>query len=78
MLRIFCGISNEITNTLSILITAYSILHTLIYIDMMLIDIRYFALILDILELILRLLLTQIYRPSISFLRLFIAVGSRL
>nr|DAP48591.1 MAG TPA: hypothetical protein [Crassvirales sp.] len=60
MLRIFCGISNEITNTLSILITAYSILHTLIYIDMMLIDIRYFALILDILELILRLLLTQI------------------
>ena len=56
MFRIFCGISNEITNTLSILITAYPILHTLIYIDMMLIDIRYFALILDILELILMLI----------------------
>lgn len=57
MFRIFCGISNEIANTLSILITAYSILYTLIYIDMKLIDTRYFELILDILELILRLLL---------------------
>lgn len=57
MFRIFCGISNEIANTLSILITAYFILYTLIYIDMKLIDTRYFELILDILELILRLLL---------------------
>ena len=57
MFRIFCGISNEITNTLSILITAYFILYILIYIDMKLIDTRYFELILDILELILRLLL---------------------
>ena len=57
MFRVFCGISNEIANTLSILITAYFILYTLIYIDMKLIDARYFELILDILELILRLLL---------------------
>ena len=41
MLRIFCGISNEITNTLSILITAYSILHTLNYIQIALFCINY-------------------------------------
>lgn len=50
---IFCGISNEIVNILSILYTLHSILNTIIGIDMTLIDIRYFALILDILELIL-------------------------
>ena len=53
---IFCGISNEITNTLSILYTSHSILNTIIDIDMSLIDSLNFALIQDILELILMLI----------------------
>lgn len=56
MLRIFCGISNEITNTLSILYTSYSILNIIIGIDMSLIDSLNFVLIQDILELILMLI----------------------
>lgn len=53
---IFCGISNEITNALSILYTSHSILNTIIDIDMSLIDSLNFALIRDILELILMLI----------------------
>lgn len=53
---IFCGISNEITNVLSILYTSHSILNTIIDIDMSLIDSLNFALIQDILELILMLI----------------------
>ena len=53
---IFCGISNEIANTLSILYTSYSILNTIIDIDMSLIDSLNFTLIQDILELILMLI----------------------
>lgn len=53
---IFCGISNEITNALSILDTSHSILNTIIDIDMSLIDSLNFALIRDILELILMLI----------------------
>lgn len=53
---IFCGISNEITNVLSILYTSHSILNTIISIDMSLIDSLNFALIQDILELILMLI----------------------
>ena len=53
---IFCGISNEIVNTLSILYTSYSILNIIIGIDMSLIDSLNFALIRDILELILMLI----------------------
>lgn len=53
---IFCGISNEITNALSILYTSHSILNTIISIDMSLIDSLNFALIRDILELILMLI----------------------
>ena len=53
---IFCEISNEITNALSILYTSHSILNTIIDIDMLLIDSLNFALIQDILELILMLI----------------------
>ena len=53
---IFCGISNEITNALSILYTSHSILNTIIDIDMSLIDSLNFVLIRDILELILMLI----------------------
>ena len=53
---IFCGISNEIANTLSILYTSHSILNTIIDIDMSLIDSLNFVLIQDILELILMLI----------------------
>lgn len=53
---IFCGISNEIANALSIIYTLYSILNTIIDIDMLLIDLLNFALIQDILELILMLI----------------------
>jgi hypothetical protein len=53
---IFCGISNEIANTLSILYTSHSILNIIIGIDMSLIDSLNFALIKDILELILMLI----------------------
>lgn len=53
---IFCGISNEIANTLSILYTSHSIFNTIIDIDMSLIDSLNFALIQDILELILMLI----------------------
>mgnify|MGYP006947966500 FL=1 len=53
---IFCGISNEIANALSILYTLHSILNTIIYIDMSLIDSLNFVLIQDILELILMLI----------------------
>lgn len=53
---IFCGISNEIANTLSILYTSHSILNIIIGIDMLLIDSLNFALIQDILELILMLI----------------------
>ena len=53
---IFCGISNEIANTLSILYTSHSIFNTIIDIDMSLIDSLNFALIRDILELILMLI----------------------
>ena len=41
MFRIFCGISNEIANTLSILITAYSILYTLNCIQIALFCVNY-------------------------------------
>ena len=51
---IFCGISNEIANTLSILYTSHSILNTII--DISLIDSLNFVLIRDILELILMLI----------------------
>lgn len=50
---IFCGISNEIANVLSILYTSHFILNTIIGIDMTLINILYFKLILNILKLIL-------------------------
>lgn len=50
---IFCGISNEIANTLSILYTSHFILNTTIGIDMTLINMLYFKLILNILKLIL-------------------------
>lgn len=50
---IFCGISNEIANVLSILYTSHFILNTTIDIDMTLINILYFKLILNILKLIL-------------------------
>lgn len=50
---IFCGISNEIANALSIIYTLHSILNTIIGIDMTLINILYFKLILNILKLIL-------------------------
>ena len=53
---IFCGISNEIANTLSILYTSHSILNIIISIDMSLIDSLNFVLIRDILELILMLI----------------------
>lgn len=53
---IFCGISNEIANTLSILYTSHFILNIIIGIDMSLIDSLNFALIQDILELILMLI----------------------
>ena len=53
---IFCGISNEIANTLSILYTSYSILNIIISINMSLIDSLNFVLIQDILELILMLI----------------------
>ena len=53
---IFCGISNEIANALSILYTSHSIFNTIIDIDMSLIDSLNFALIQDILELILMLI----------------------
>lgn len=53
---IFCGISNEITNALSIIYTSHSILNTIIDIDMSLIDLLNFTLIQDILELILMLI----------------------
>lgn len=53
---IFCGISNEIANALSIIYTSYSILNIIIGIDMSLIDSLNFALIRDILELILMLI----------------------
>ena len=53
---IFCGISNEIVNILSILYTSHSIFNTIIDIDMLLIDLLNFALIQDILELILMLI----------------------
>ena len=49
-------IYNEIANALSILYTLHSILNTIIYIDMLLIDSLNFALIRDILELILMLI----------------------
>ena len=53
---IFCGISNEIANVLSIIYTSHSILNTIIDIDMTLINILYFKLILNILKLILTLI----------------------
>lgn len=53
---IFCGISNEIANALSILYTSHSILNIIIGIDMSLIDSLNFVLIRDILELILMLI----------------------
>lgn len=53
---IFCGISNEIANALSIIYTSHSILNTIIDIDMSLIDSLNFVLIQDILELILMLI----------------------
>lgn len=53
---IFCGISNKIANALSIIYTSHSILNTIIGIDMSLIDSLNFALIRDILELILMLI----------------------
>ena len=53
---IFCGISNEIANALSILYTLHSILNTIIDIDILLIDSLNFALIQDISELILMLI----------------------
>lgn len=53
---IFCEISNEIANTLSILYTLHFILNTIIDIDMSLIDLLNFVLIRDILELILMLI----------------------
>ena len=55
-IMIFCGISNEIANTLSILYTSHSILNIIIDINMSLIDSLNFALIRDILELILMLI----------------------
>ena len=53
---IFCRISNEIANTLSILYTSHSILNIIIGINMSLIDSLNFTLIQDILELILMLI----------------------
>lgn len=53
---IFCEISNEIANALSILYTLHFILNTIIDIDMSLIDSLNFVLIRDILELILMLI----------------------
>jgi len=53
---IFCEISNEIANTLSILYTSHSILNIIISIDMSLINSLNFTLIQDILELILMLI----------------------
>ena len=53
---IFCEISNEIANTLSILYTSHSILNIIIGIDMSLIYSLNFVLIRDILELILMLI----------------------
>ena len=53
---IFCGISNEIANALSIIYTSHSILNTIIDIDISLIDSLNFVLIQDILELILMLI----------------------
>lgn len=58
---IFCGISNEIANTLSILYTSHSILNTIIDIDMSLIDSLNFALIRYILKLILILIQSFYY-----------------
>lgn len=53
---IFCGISNEIANALSIFYILHSILNAIIDIDMALIDSLNFVLIQDILELILMLI----------------------
>ena len=53
---IFCRISNEIANVLSIIYTSHSILNTIIDIDMSLIDSLNFVLIRDILKLILMLI----------------------